>query len=296
MESVYEFDTLTELPPLPPELFDPMDYSSRYFSVVSPPLDSLPPFPSSDFTPYGGFAFSDHHQNFSDTSLSLLTRHHYFPEPTHFEKLFINEDAATPFLHMPDLKSYEHTTTTVEETKPPFLYLSPPPPKRRRLGSLVRNTFTISPSLPPPPPPCYSTNFAPPSSWSSSSSTTRSIYGGDRRRKISDRIRSLEKLMPCERKMSLCTILEEAHKYITFLQSQIGSLRWMPLESVYLTAASASVAAGDSGEAEILKAMTRQQIMQVMANSQGAQEELYTRGVCVFSYEQLLSVKMMRNL
>lgn len=288
MESgYYEFDSLSELPPLPP-VFDPMEYS-RNFSSFEP----LPPFPSSDFisTPF----FSDHHHHqdllhlqqhvpdsfFLDSSLSVLTRHN-IAESTRLENLFhgVFSDEATPFLHLPDLKSFEQIKTdAVENTKPPFLCLSPPPPveKRRRLS-----TFNISPT------PSSSSN----SGSSAPAASSYTVDGGDRRRNISDKIRSLEKLMPWEKKMSLATILEETHKYITFLQAQIAALRWMPLESVYCT--------GDERTTDLLKSLTRQQILQVLANSPGARTELYTRGVCVFSYEQLLSLKMMsqsaRNL
>ncbi|CAA7030237.1 unnamed protein product [Microthlaspi erraticum] len=290
MEFGYEFDSLSELPPLPQE-FDSMEYSRNYPYTITP-LDSLAPFPSSDFTlSTGGFTFSDQYQDllqlqqqsadslFLDSALSLFTRDH-LSESTRLGKLF-HEDVATPFLHLPDLKSFEYTTTdvsAVENTKP-FLSLSPPhPEKRRRVGS----TFTISPS------PSSSSN-----SKSPARSSSQATFGGDRRKKISDKIRSLEKLMPWEKKMSLATVLEEAHKYIKFLQSQISALRWMPLESVYCTA-------GEFGESDLLKSLTRQQILQVLANSPGARTVLSTRGECVFSYEQLLSVKMLaqsaRNL
>ncbi|VYS58207.1 unnamed protein product [Arabidopsis thaliana] len=247
----YDFDSLTDLPPLPP----------------------------SDFTPSNAFTFSDHNLDFSflDSTLSLLNRHHLsestrleqiFYDSTHTQ-LFHNDDTTTttsPFLHLPDLKSID----AVEEptTMKLFPSLSPPLPaaKRQKLNSTSSSTTSGSP--------------------------TASNDGGiiTKRRKISDKIRSLEKLMPWERKMNLAMTLEESHKYIKFLQSQIASLRWMPLESVYNTA-------GEVGESDLLKSLTRQQILQVLANSPGSRNVLSSRGVCVFSYEQLLSLKTMsRNL
>ncbi|KFK39507.1 hypothetical protein AALP_AA3G252700 [Arabis alpina] len=257
----YEFDSLTELPPIP-QVYDPI-------------MESLPPLPSSDFiiTPP---SFSDHYYNYNnhvqdllnlhqhvpdsvflDSTLSLLTRHH-ISESTRLDNLFnavFSDEATTPFLRLPDLKSFD-------DQKPsplPFLSLSP---KRRR--------FNISQQSP-----------------SSSAGTSSNTI--DTRKKISDKIRSLEKVMPWEKKMSLATILEETHKYITFLQSQIASLFWMPLDSAYST----TTTVDHVRETQLLKSLTRQQILQVIANSPGARTELYTRGLCVFSYEQLLSLKMM---
>ncbi|XP_010488223.1 PREDICTED: transcription factor bHLH117-like [Camelina sativa] len=284
--SAYEFDSLTDLPPLPEE-YKPtvVDYSRSF--------DSLPPFPPSDFT------FSDHYLDsslslsdslFLDSTLSLLNRHHLsesprldqnlFYEPIRFDQLFPNNDssAAAPFLHLPDLKSIEQTTTTaVEEptltTMKLFPSLSPPPAAKRhkKLHSSTNSSTTSG-------------------SPTASSSHNTNDGGRNKRKKISNKIRTLEKLMPWERKMSLAAILEEAHKYIKFLQAQIASLLWMPLESVYNTV-------GEVGESDLLKSLTRQQILQVLANSPGSRNVLSTHGLCVFSYEQLLTLKAMtRNL
>ncbi|KAF8067442.1 hypothetical protein N665_1153s0010 [Sinapis alba] len=277
MESGYEFDSLSELPPLP-QVYTPME---DYYPYDISSLESLPPFPHSDFTPHGGvITFSDTHQDYlhlqkqqhcADSSLSLFTRD-YLTESTRFENLFSHDVVATPFLHLPDLKS-------VEDTNSPCLSLAPPPVarhnvnlKQRYVGSRVNNTFSSS----------------------SKPLASQSVHGT---RKVSERIRTLEKLMPWEKKMSLAMILEETHKYITFLQSQIASLRWMPLDSVYPTKPG-EVEVGETNS--LLKSLTRQQLLQVIANSPGSRNVLYTKGVCVFSYEQLLSVKMMaestRNL
>ncbi|CAH8383552.1 unnamed protein product [Eruca vesicaria subsp. sativa] len=276
MESGHEFDSFSELPPLPQVYHHPTSYP---YSDV----ESLPPFPYSDF------AFSD--QLGADSSLPLLT-HSLLTESTRFDNLsplplltrdFLTESTqfenlfshvATPFHHLPDLHSFEHTTTAAEEVTNP-----PPHTKRRRLET----PFTISP--------CSSSKSKSPPRPSSSSHAGISSGRRTRRRNVSDMIRSLEKLMPWERKMSLGTVLEETYKYIMFLQSQIASLRWMPLESIY---------PARPGVATLLKSLTRQQILQVIANSPGSRNVLCTQGVCVFSYEQLLSVKMMaestRNL
>ncbi|XP_013584499.1 PREDICTED: transcription factor bHLH117-like [Brassica oleracea var. oleracea] len=290
MESCYEFASLSELPPLP-QAYAPME---EYYPYDIAPLESLPPFPHSDFAPHGGLIpFSDTHQDylqlqkqqhcaesmFTDSSLPLVTRD-YLTESTRFENLFSHD---VPFLHLPDLKFVEGA-----RSPPPCLSLAPPPPlpvarhnvnlRQRHVGSRVNNTFSISPSS--------SSKSKPPAS--------QYVHGT---RKVSDRIRSLEKIMPWEKKMSLATTLEETNKYITFLQSQIASLRWMPLDSVYPTKPREE----HVGETtSLLNSLTRQQLLQVIANSPGSRNVLYKQGVCVFSYEQLLSVKMMaesaRNL
>ncbi|CAL9221830.1 unnamed protein product [Arabidopsis halleri] len=258
-------------------------------------LTELPPLPPSDFTP-SSFTFSDHHLDLSlshadslflDSTLSLLNRHN-LAESTRFEHLFydstqlfhndVSTTTTTPFLHLPDLKSIEQPPAVEEEptTMKLFPSLSPPPPlpvanRRKRRNSSSSSTTSASPTA-------------------SSSNTNDGGTGITKRKKISDKIRSLEKLMPWENKMSLAMILEESHRYIKFLQSQIASLSWMPLESVYNTA-------GEVGNSDLLKSLTRQQILQVLANSPGSRYVLSSRGVCVFSYEQLLSLKTMsRNL
>ncbi|CAH8386223.1 unnamed protein product [Eruca vesicaria subsp. sativa] len=220
-------------------------------------LESLPPFPRSDFTPHGGLiTFSDTQQDFlhlqqqqhcpesmfTDSPLSLLTRD-YLTESTRLKNLFSHD---APFLHLPDLKS-------VEDAKSP--------PRQRHVGSRVNDTF----------------------------SKPQCVHGS---KTVSERIRSLEKIMPWETKMSLAKTLEETHKYITYLQSQIASLRWMPLESVYPTHPREQDVGGTNA---LLKSLTRQQLLQVIANSPGSRNVLYTRRVCVFSYEQLLSVRMMAD-
>ncbi|XP_031251126.1 transcription factor HEC2-like [Pistacia vera] len=54
-----------------------------------------------------------------------------------------------------------------------------------------------------------------------------------RRQNNSDNVRCLQKLMPCEKKMDTATTLEEAYKYVRFLQSQVNTLQSMPLESSF---------------------------------------------------------------
>ncbi|XP_058072939.1 uncharacterized protein LOC131221659 [Magnolia sinica] len=115
-----------------------------------------------------------------------------------------------------------------------------------------------------------------------------------RRKKISDRTRQLEKLMPWEKKMDIATTLEEAHKYIRFLEAQVSVLKSMPRESNFVSLDAAPVSGGEAfGEVLALEKLNRQQLLQVLVNSAVVQEKLYSGGCCVFSVEQVVVLKKM---
>ncbi|XP_073158588.1 uncharacterized protein [Henckelia pumila] len=118
----------------------------------------------------------------------------------------------------------------------------------------------------------------------------------DRRRrrkqqKLSEKTRSLQKLLPWDRKMDMATVLEEAYKYIKFLQAQVSILHAMPnTESgSHLTTSTSSLSLGAVGDR--LGRLNRQQLLQVLLHSPIAQTLLYSNGCCVYSLEQLLLVK-----
>ncbi|KAG2371635.1 Transcription factor bHLH87 Basic helix-loop-helix protein [Vigna angularis] len=52
-----------------------------------------------------------------------------------------------------------------------------------------------------------------------------------RRQKLSEKTRCLQKLMPWDKKMDQGTLLEEAYKYVRFLQAQFRVLQSMPSHS-----------------------------------------------------------------
>ncbi|KAJ0053902.1 hypothetical protein Pint_02098 [Pistacia integerrima] len=107
-----------------------------------------------------------------------------------------------------------------------------------------------------------------------------------RRQNISDKVRCLQKLMPCEKKMDTATTLEEAYKYVRFLQTQVKTLQSMPLESSFaLQNELDGYRFGGLGGLEMLN---RQQLLQVLVNSPVAQTMLYSKGFCVLSLEQLI--------
>uniref|UniRef100_A0A0V0HWX4 Putative transcription factor bHLH69-like n=1 Tax=Solanum chacoense TaxID=4108 RepID=A0A0V0HWX4_SOLCH len=130
-----------------------------------------------------------------------------------------------------------------------------------------------------------------------SSSTTRL-----RRQKLSEKIRCLEKLLPWDKKMDTATMLEEAYKYVKFLQAQISVLQSMP--PLVEGGASSdqdrngkSTSYGSNHEAKAISVfgtlarLNRQQLLQVLLNSPVAQTYLYSKGCCVYSVEQLVQYR-----
>ncbi|XP_047965007.1 transcription factor bHLH117 [Salvia hispanica] len=93
-----------------------------------------------------------------------------------------------------------------------------------------------------------------------------------RQGRLSDKTQCLRKLLPGDEKMDMATVLEEAYKYIVFLQSQVRALQSMPCQS------------GAGGD---LYELNRQQLLQVATNSPAVQAKLCAEGCCVYAAEQL---------
>ncbi|CAA0808614.1 Transcription factor bHLH117 [Striga hermonthica] len=109
---------------------------------------------------------------------------------------------------------------------------------------------------------------------------TRAQQQPRRRSTVPEKARLLQKLLPSEKRMDTAEVLEETHKYIRFLEAQVGVLRSMPCRDNCLQAA-ASEGGVDLGR------LSRQELLQAVVNSPAAQEVLYTSGCCVCSAEQL---------
>ncbi|OMO60214.1 hypothetical protein CCACVL1_24327 [Corchorus capsularis] len=108
------------------------------------------------------------------------------------------------------------------------------------------------------------------------------------RQKLSDKIRCLQKLMPWDKKMDTVTMLEEASKYVRFLQAQVSVLQSMPITSSFGPTEQNAPVPLDYG---VLGRLNRQQLLQVLLNSPAAQTTLSSQANCVFAYEQLVSLK-----
>ncbi|OMO99915.1 hypothetical protein COLO4_13025 [Corchorus olitorius] len=108
------------------------------------------------------------------------------------------------------------------------------------------------------------------------------------RQKLSDKIRCLQKLMPWDKKMDTVTMLQEASKYVRFLQAQVSVLQSMPITSSFGPTEQNAPVPLDYG---VLGRLNRQQLLQVLLNSLAAQTTLSSQGNCVFAYEQLVSLK-----
>ncbi|XP_004487384.1 uncharacterized protein [Cicer arietinum] len=155
------------------------------------------------------------------------------------------------FHSLPQLRSPE---PTFSDTKRPRLNLTPettPPP------SSVRGK---SPLIP------------------------QSNLARQRRQKLSEKTRCLQKLMPWDKKMDQATLLEEAYKYVKFLQAQFSVLQSMPSHTTNNYGSGAG--AGGGGVFADLEKLNRNQVLQVLVNSPVAQTKLYSQGHCVFSMEQ----------
>ncbi|XP_010928474.1 uncharacterized protein [Elaeis guineensis] len=149
---------------------------------------------------------------------------------------------------------------------------------------------THAPSPPPPPPlrspsTCYAFQRRGAAARNLRPAVPSSEIARQRRKRISDRTRILETLMPWERRMDTGTMLQEAHKYVQFLEAQVTALQTMPCSSGF---APVHLPAGRFRGLELLN---RQQLLQVMMNSPVVQDMLYQKGLCVFSAEQVAALR-----
>ena len=193
------------------------------------------------------------------------------PEPFNFIPIPNSSSSSSPFYHLPDLHSLEHSQAQQVQLFPP----PPPPPpefpsKRFRVDSVSHNQNQNPQTLDSIVQSCA---VMPPSK-----------LARRRRQKLSEKTQSLHRLMPWDTKMDIATMLEEAHKYVKFLQAQLKVLQSMP-SSPSSSAQNYCLDLGGLGR------LTRNQVLQVLVNSRLAQTQLYSKGCCVLSVEQLGLVK-----
>ncbi|KAM7277049.1 hypothetical protein ACFE04_018915 [Oxalis oulophora] len=121
----------------------------------------------------------------------------------------------------------------------------------------------------------------------------------DYRKKLGEKIRCLQKLMPWDKKMDTATSLHEAYKYLNFLKAQLTVLQSMPPSFNINNNNFADVEWAHGGGDQNgccrfgggLWRLNRQQVLEVLINSPAAQTWLSSRGFCVFSFEELLLLK-----
>lgn len=111
----------------------------------------------------------------------------------------------------------------------------------------------------------------------------QSVAARHRRKKISERIRVLEKLIPGGNKMDTATMLDEAIEYVKFLQLQVQILESDSLDDIPAAAPSNHKRKFDGGEfsAANLRAATSPLIL-----SEVLQHQLFKQKLCLVSIRQ----------
>lgn len=190
------------------------------------------------------------------------------------------EPLESSFHQLPDLQSFEQLPknfAVAEPSQKRIKSISPPTVDPYTLDSILSN-FQISKSL----------TAGKATEKRTPQAVFHSAVARERRQKISDKTQSLQKLLPWDKKMDMATMLEEAYKYIKFLQAQISVLQSMPCDSSSFTTQNSRINVFGG-----LENLNRQQLLQVLVNSAVAQTTLYSKGCCVYSIEQVAFLKKM---
>ncbi|KAK1422907.1 hypothetical protein QVD17_18196 [Tagetes erecta] len=178
-----------------------------------------------------------------------------YVEPTSFNLTtnYFNVIPTTSFHQLPELHSFEQTDPDLEQ---------------KRLKHKISPVETTSFNLP-------------------AKMSTREV-ATHRRRTLTDKTRSLQNLLPVDRKMDMATIYEEAYKYIKFLKAQINVLESMPVSSTSGSNFRSENPRYGYNLSGTLGKLNRQQLLEILVNSPAAQSTLYSNGCCVYSLEQLM--------
>lgn len=111
-----------------------------------------------------------------------------------------------------------------------------------------------------------------------------------RRRRIREKFSSLEKLVPAtRRRLNKAAMLEEACKYIKFLEAQVKALESMRRAPAFGAGGGGhpgSLAAAAAVPARVLEELSQERVLEMMVNSEKTQAVLSEKGWCVVSLEQ----------
>ncbi|KAM1164505.1 hypothetical protein ACFX13_024648 [Malus domestica] len=248
----------THFSPPPPRHLQHHDNESNDYSSIFQHLPDLLPLDPSNYFPCSSSSSSpykrprfvgSHHFCYPSASFAAaVATQHFHPHPSlpHFNNAPL----------FPPLNNYGFRTSSASQSSSHANAPTPPPPPAPQVKTKRRIT-TPSPSLP------------------------GSALARERRQRLSDKTRCLQKLLPWDKKMDSATTYGEAYKYIQFLQAQLSALQTMPV----LTPPTTSIATSSVGGK--LERLSRNQLLQVLLNSPSAQTVMYSRGCCVFSVEQL---------
>ncbi|XP_021746031.1 transcription factor bHLH117-like [Chenopodium quinoa] len=174
--------------------------------------------------------------------------------------------------------------------QPPQIQLPPPPPPPRQsqrddysLDSILENYFEISKQK-------RKSSSSAAAAATEKAAVVARRQRSNRRSKMSEKIYCLGKLLPGghRHRKNTADMLEEAKKYVKFLQAQVNSLRTMPSESRFTEL---KLGFGDLRGIGELARLSRQQLLQVVVNSPAAQMVMADRGWCLATAEQVAMMK-----
>ncbi|MED6205013.1 hypothetical protein PIB30_014010 [Stylosanthes scabra] len=167
-----------------------------------------------------------------------------------------------------------------------------PPPQQPQLPNYLRHDnqpFNFIPKRPRLHYYSSACSSSTPSSHRAKPLPPKSNFARQRRQKLSEKTRCLQKLMPWDKKMDQATLFEQAYTYVKFLQAQVSVLQSMP----YHTPPPPPPSSFNNGGRGCvfgfgdLERLSRNQLLQVLVNSSVAQTVMSSQGLCVFSMEQL---------
>ncbi|XP_054814375.1 transcription factor bHLH117 [Prosopis cineraria] len=230
---------------------------------------------------------------FEYVALSGTTTHPFDFFSSHCPPSFYDSSTSILLPQLHSVESFSHkrprfdSLISTPNTVPPPAQHHPDP------ATVGNNLLAVAPSLNTQP---SSSSLDGPAGEKSSPVIPQSNLARQRRQKLSDKTRCLQKLMPWDKKMDQATLLEEAYKYVKFLQAQFNALQCMPPDSPFLSLRGASHSQSSLLNGDVfgdLERLNRNQVLQVLVNSPVAQTRLYSQGFCVLSVEQLTLLSSM---